>query len=209
METSITYSKMLENLLNRVRRLISTAQSLANLFEQEANRLKSEVEVANLKKLYSIVHEEVGNKKRLETDSRLANNLIEGGGSIVRLVAGLVTMSIQDEAAQAFSRELLSEPRKETPFGTVVIRVGPSGIPDDVEVVCISELARQSERDELTVVDELLAKGNFLLDEKSFSVLVEIIADEILAGNLSLPVLPNRIIKYKERTLLQLGLVGN
>ena len=106
---------------------------------------------------------------------------------------------------RAISRQLLAgHSGRKPPFGTVLVHIGPRGLPEDVEVVSISSLARESKRDESEIMNGLLTRGNLLFGDEAFSRLIDKIACEILKGGLSLPVSAVRLSELQERHLLRL-----
>jgi len=126
--------------------------------------------------------------------------------SLFRLGAGLITMTSENRTMRAISRQLLAGSSGGEPhYGTVLVRIGPKGLPEDVEVVSISSLARESKRDESEVMDRLLARGNLLFGEETFSRLIDRLAGEILKGGLNLPVSMERLSQLQEWRVLRLN----
>lgn len=68
-----------------------------------------------------------------------------------------------------------------------MVRIGPGGVPDDVHVVSVSRLARDSLRKESEIIGELQKPKNTLLTEEKFLEFMDGLAEEIMAGRLSLP----------------------
>jgi hypothetical protein len=200
----------LEHLKCRASELAVAVDSLATIFEEGAICLKRKEETARLKGLCSSILERVKREREMEMAAEMGGTMADGLFSVVRLVAGLVTSTFEDSTMQAISRELLAQPgRRETHFRIVLVRVGPGGVPDDVDIVNISELARQSERGEQAVIDGLLAQGNLLLGERAFSRLMDRLADGILKGELGLPLVPQRFLELQEHRPLQLSSMKN
>ncbi len=206
MEAKVIEKTGPRDLTDRATRLAAAVESLPTIFEQEAILLRRKEEVARLAAVRSVVVERLRRATDLEAVAEMGHNMADGVGSVVRLVTGLVTMASPDTVIQAISHELLAGPSPtETPFGTVLVCVGQGGVPDGVDIVNISEMARQSERDERAVMSELMAQGNLLCGGEAFFQLIDMLSGCILQGELSLPVSPQRLYTLGEQRPLQLG----
>lgn len=98
-------------------------------------------------------------------------------------------MASKNKGLLAISGHLLSNlGSKEHPFGTVVVCIGPKGLPDDAKVISISELARESNRDESEVINTLQERGYLLFSEEAFSRLIYRLISDVQEGRLLLPV---------------------
>jgi hypothetical protein len=180
----------LENLHHQARTLTSTCLSLIVLFDQEANRLDREDEASRLKTLYSSIRQQVDTAKRNEDSASYGQNQADLTFSFIKLaVGGTIKMIAKDKKLSAFSDSLLTGPaEKQRPFGNVLVCIGPLGLPDDVRVVSISKSARQSNRPESEVINELQKSGCLLFNEKAFSLLIDRLVDDIRERRLSLPI---------------------
>ena len=196
----------LQGLCRRAAKLSSAADALGAIFEDEAARLRRVDQVACLKTLLSNVLGELERTKRRETSASLGHSQASLVGSLFQLGAGLITMTSENRTMRAISRQLLAGPSGTEPaFGTVLVCIGPKGLPGDVGVVSISRLARESGQDESEVIERLLAGGNLLVDEESFSLLIDRLAGEILKGRLGLPVSTGRLSELQEWRVLHLN----
>ena len=201
----IKYTNM-EDLRRQASELASAVQALATLFEKGAIRLSRDDQVAHLKTLHSIVLQKEEWARSQEMSANTGYNMASAVGSLFRLGAGLITSTSENRTIQAISQQLLAGPtREEPPFGTVLIRVGPRGVPRDVDVINISSLARESKRDEHGIADKLLADGNLLFTAKAFSSLIDRLADGIIKGGLSLPIPVKRVREIQGTPLLLLS----
>ena len=134
------------------------------------------------------------------------HNIASAVGSLFRLGAGLMTSTSENRTMRAISQQLLTGPTAQEPtFGTILISIGPVGVPEDVEVINISSLARESKRDEHYITDRLLADGNLLFTTRAFFSLINRLTDEILKGRLSLPIPVKRVREIQGMPLLLLG----
>jgi len=120
-------------------------------------------------------------------------------------VGGAIKVLSKNKGLQAFSDHLLNNlGGEQRPFGTVLICVGPRGMPDDVQVVSISRLARESNREESEVINELQGRGCLLFSEKAFSLLIDKLACAVREGGLFLPVSTEKLTEVKTSDCLKL-----
>jgi len=128
--------------------------------------------------------------KSLENAASYGHSKAKLVTSALGLAVGIgIRMASKDKRALAFSNHLLKNlGGKERPFGTVFISIGPKGLPDDVQVVSISELARQSTRQESEVISKLRERGHLLLSEEAFSRLIDKLIADVEEGQRLLPV---------------------
>jgi hypothetical protein len=145
MEGLTSHSACLRSLQCQARKLASDSLSLANLFAEEASRLNRQNKVARLKALHSSIRRQMDEAKGLESAASYGHSKAKLVTSALGLAVGVgIRMASKDKRALAFSNHLLKNlGGKEHPFGTVFISIGPTGLPDDVQVVSISELARE------------------------------------------------------------------
>lgn len=190
MEGLTTHGTYLKNLLRQARRLTSSAFSLSAIFAEEANRLSREDEASRLRALYYAIVVQLDRVKWSETSAShgysQADLIISLGG----LAAGsIIKMVSRNKQLSAFADYLLKSPtNKERPFGLVLICIGPKGLPDDAGVVSISQLARESSRQESEIINKLQEGGYLLFSEKAFSLLVNRLVDDVREGRLRLPI---------------------
>jgi len=192
----------LNDLIGRTRALISDAAALSDLFAQEADVLNRKRMVSRLMELRSNVSRELQATKDLEDTARYNYNRADIEISATRLAIGAVIKlaSPSSPTLSVAGDQLLKNPAtSERPFGRVFICIDSRGVPDGVEVVSISRMARASNRDETAVVNELGAQGLLLFGENHFSVLLDKLIEDIKAGRLSLPVSSEELpqIEYK------------
>jgi len=199
MEDMTTHNSDLKNLQRLAKKLTSDSLSLANMLAEEANRLNRQDEASRLRALYSSIRQQLASAKNLESAAKYDHNERRLKTSLAGLAidAGILILS-GDRLALAFSDHILKKlGGKERPFGTVLVSVGPKGLPDDVQVVSISELARQSDRQELEVIKELRERGYLLFSEEAFSYLINRLVADVQEGRLVLPVLPEKLAEIQ------------
>ena len=200
-------STYLKNLRRQTRSLSSTALSLTTLFAEEANRLNRKDEASRLKALYSSVRQQLDRAKSSEDAARhgrsQANLIISLSGLAL---SSTIKMALKNKRLSAFAGYLLESPtNKERPFGMVLVCIGSKGLPDGVEVVSISRLARESDQRESEVINELQQGGCLLFSEKAFSLLIDRLIGDVQEGRLLLPISTNKLSKIKTSGLIRLN----
>ena len=198
-------SAYLKNLRSQVGKLTAASLSLSNMFAEEAVRLSWREEASRLRALYLTIRQQLDWEKRSEdvaSYGHTKNNLMFSlGGLAVRTVR----MLSKNKRLQAISDELLNNLGGEQyPFGRVLICVGPKGMPDDVQVVSISRLARESKREEFKVIDELQRHGCLLFNEKVFSFLIDKLACDVQEGKMHLPVSREKLMELPPQAPIRL-----
>lgn len=198
-------STYLKNLQRQARRLTSSALSLISLFAEEANRLNRKDEASRLKALCSFIRQQLDQAKRSEDAASYGHiqaDLISSLGGLA--LGGIVKWVSKNERLSAFADYLLENPTsKERPFGAVLVCIGPKGLPDGVEVVSISRLARESDRQECEVINELQQRGYLLFSEEAFSLLIDRLINGVLEGRLLLPISVEKLTEIKTASYLE------
>jgi hypothetical protein len=190
MEGLTSHSACLRDLQRQARELTSDSLSLVNLFAEESSRLNRQDEASRIRALYSSIRRQLNEAKRLESAASYGHSrakLITAVGGLA--VGSIIKMTSKDKGLLAFSDHLLRNlGGKERPFGTVAVCIGPKGLPDDVGVISISELARESNREESEVISKLRERGHLLFSEEAFSRLIDRLVADVQEGRLLLPV---------------------
>ena len=184
----------LKSLQKKVAKLVSAAESLTILFDQEETRLKRKAEVTRLKLLHSAILQQAERERSMEISASIAYNQ----GRLIAQSAGLLIAALsKNNKVQSVARSLLEESASEKrAFGTILIRIDKKGLPDGVGVVCISRLGRDSNKSDFEVINRLKQDGYLLLKEEHFSRLIDKLIEGILEGCLALPVSIQAIQKY-------------
>jgi len=194
-----------KNLRCQARHLTSVVLSLINLFAKEANRLNREDEASRLEGLCSSIRQQLYCVKSGEDAASYGNSqaslLISLGGLAV---SGAIKMVSKNKQLSAFADYLLESPtNKERPFGMVLVCIGPKGLPDDARVVSISRLARESNREESEVINELQERGYLLFSEEAFPLLIDKLIDGVLEGRLLLPISAEKLSEIRTTSYLE------
>ena len=204
MENLIFFNDHLENLRHQASKLTSTGISLSTLFTKAAEQLSKEDEASRLRTLYSAIIEQLRQVKQDESSASYAQSQINLKTSVIKLAVGAGrAMVSRNNWLSTISDSLKSIDIKKLPFGNVLVCIGPKGLPDDVGVVSISRLARESNWEESDVTNELQKRGCMLLSEKAFSLLIERLIDSVLEGRLILPISTEKLCEIRTTSFLK------
>ena len=180
----------LKDLLSRARRLSSSALSLSVMFAEEANRLSRWDEASRLRAVHHAIMGQLEQLKRSESFSSYADSRANLKLSLFALgIRGAIAMISRDKQVSAISDHILGNlDDGQRPFGMVLVCIGPGGLPDDVEAISISRLARESNQRESKIINRLQERGYLLLNEQAFSLLIDRLFNDVREGRLRLPV---------------------
>jgi hypothetical protein len=185
----------LQDLKHQAKRLTSSALSLVALFDEEANRLNRKDEALRLKELHSSINQRLHQLKRgddLASQAYDQVNLIFSLGGLA--VGSAIKMVSKNKQLRTISGQLLKNlGNKRLPFGTVLVRIGPGGLPGDLGVVSVSQLARELNRQESEVINAFQERGYLLFDEREFSLLIDNLIADALEGRLHMPVAKEKL----------------
>ena len=177
----------LKNLQAQEKQLTETGLALDALFTEEESRLSREDEASHLRSVYQATVEQLQRLEEMEAVTKHGHsrvNLILSLGELF-----LTAMISKGRRMLAIADCLLKNSSdKQQPFGLVLISVGPRGLPEDLQVVSISQLARESNRAEPEIISKLREDGYLLFSEKEFSLLIDRLIDDIREGRQHLPV---------------------
>jgi hypothetical protein len=204
MESLKSFHDHLGNLQHQARKLISAGLSLTELFAEQAKRLSREDEASRLRTSYRAVVEQLERAKRDEGSASYAQSQVNQEVSLIALgmAAGRAAVS-KNNRLSTISDSLKSVSIKKLPFGNVLVCIGPKGLPEDVEVISISRLARDSKRLESDVIIELQKRGYLLLSKEAFSLLIDKLVDDVRKGRLRLPISGEKLSEIKTSSLFK------
>jgi hypothetical protein len=187
MERLKSFHDHLKNLQPQGKRLIETIVSLDALFAEEEIRQKREDEASILMAVRCLIVEQLQELKRIESAASLGHSQ----GNIVQFPIRLASAGIflkNSPPSATMDYLLRGADHKHRPFGTVMVCVGPKGLPDDAKALSISQLARNSNRLEPQIVKELQKNGYLVFTEEVFSSLIDRLVADVRQGKLQLPV---------------------
>jgi len=187
MENLKQFHSQLKNLESQAKRLTESGLALNALFAQAEARLKREDEASTLIAVRSAIVEQLQWLKYAEASASCAHSQVNLALFPVGLA--LTAMFSKNSLPSDIADYLLRGPEdRHRPFGTVMVRVGPKGLPDDAKAVSVSQSARDSNRPEPEIVNRLQENGDLLFSEEVFSSLIDKLTADVRQGKLSLPV---------------------
>jgi len=190
MESMTVYQQGIEALCRQAREQAAALEPLGDIFAQEAKRLFRHDQAVCLRRLKARVMREVSNTLEQETTASNAftkTALVMGAAEFA--LGGLVAAMFRSRRVFSVGTHLAQgELSKTKPFGTVLVAVGHGGLPNDVEVVSLSRLARESGRLESNIEAALQTSGYLLMTPQTFSNVLDELKCKVLNGSLSLPV---------------------
>ncbi len=203
MEDLTAYITQVNNLQLQAMQLTSTCLSLDVLFAEEAKSLDRHDQIILLRELSSFVSQQMIEVKQTENVSSYVESKANLTLSWLQFAAGgILKMTSSSKPLQALADDLLINPLYEKrPFGKVLVRIGPKGVPEDVVIISVSRLARESHRKEAQVIEKMRSQGYLLLSEEAFSLLITNLMDRIQKGNLVLPVASSQLAELTTPSL--------
>lgn len=203
MEATGEFSRRLEELKCQLRRQMAAAGELGPVLDRCAKgvvqrdqafsldnlkvRIMREVEDARIREL---VASNEFNKRKLTKGA-----LSFATGALFSAIAG------QRDALSRGARLIQPVLAQKAPFGTVLVAVGKEGLPDDVAVVSLSRLARESGKEEQQARDTLEERGHLLIKPDMFALLMNNLKRKILDESVSFPVTVQMIARELKGTL--------
>jgi hypothetical protein len=179
-----------KDLQRQAARLRSTALFLISLFDEEEQWLDRIDEASRLEINRAYIDQQLLQVRRSEASKQYSHNQVDTvstlGGFFVKNI--LKQVSKGSRLSTFIDRAYESASNKEHPYGNVLVRIGPEGLPDDVKAISISQLARESNRTETEVINDIQGRDQLLLDEISFHLLIEMLVDDVLGGRRRLPI---------------------
>jgi hypothetical protein len=183
----------LENSQAQAKKLTETELALNALFEGEETRLKREDEASSLKALYRTIVEQLDRMKYSESFAFYGDTKANLALSITGLAAKIIVAKTKNQEALDVVNNIFNTEGHKKPFGLVMVRIGPKGLPDDARAVSISQLARESNRLEHQITNKLQEDGHLLFSQEVFSLLIDRLVGDVREGKLHLPVSRDRL----------------
>jgi len=176
---------------------VATVRQLAFAFSENYIQLTRHDQVNRLETLKSRIDREVEDVERMESAAQtgyVKGTMLNSGFAFA--FGSFLMHSIGHKHPLRIGAQLAgSALSRETPFGTVLIGIGKRGIPEDMRVMPISHLARESKIGEADVEASLKHVGYLLMTLGVFTQALEKVKSEILDGSLSLPIKISEITK--------------
>ena len=184
-----------QDLKDRAQELITACRTLNSMFADGAVRLRREAEVKRLQEMTTRIRLHLQEAKLSEDGARAASQKADALGGIARsIVKGIGSAKGEHARVDAFEKTIAArQSSRQHCFGMIVVCVGKGGLPDDVHVVSVSEIARAQNRSESAIVLKIQESGVLLFTADKFMQLVEGVARDICEGKLRLPILPEQL----------------
>lgn len=206
MEGLESFHAYVKNLCHQAGILAEAAVSLSKSFQIEADRLTREDGAQRLKAIHAAVVEKLEWSKRLESAASYgyikASLPFSIAGSIAKIIVAAATENQQ--ACNLVDQVFDMDANKKRPFSTVMVCVGPKGLPDDVRVVSISELARESNRPESAIIQEVRKRGCLVFSQEVFSRLIDKLVIDVREGRSHLPISSEKLLEVGASGYLRL-----
>ncbi len=188
-----------KDLQSRAVRLRSTALSLISLFDEEEQRLDRIDKASRLETMRAYIDQQLRQVRHNEASKQYGSDRVDIVSTLsgFAITTALKRVSKGSRLSAFVDRAFESASSEERPFSNVLVRIGPQGLPDDVRVVSISQLARESKRTETEVVNGLREHGCLLIDEEAFHLLIETLVDDVREGRRRLPISLKELVKIK------------
>jgi len=190
MEGLTTYCHKIGEMRHEIKVLNEAVTTLDKAFAQEAERLHRHDQACCLDELRARVTQETLYEQLMEsaascgfTEGRLIGGLLKFAGGVAIAAA----RQSKEHPLSVGAKLARDEFARTKPFGTVAVAVGPGGVPDDVQTMSISKLARDQSLPESAIRTALEAKGYRLMTPESFFNTLDKLKDSVLKGTQSLP----------------------
>ena len=201
METVADFEKWIKIMRSELGQQVITVRRLAVTFTENNKQLIRHDQVVRLRILNSRIMEEVENVKRIESASQISSTkgALLGSGTVFTFGSLFMAAKGRKDAFETGARLAGSVLSRKIPFGTVLITIGREGIPEDVKVVSISHLARESSRSESEVIANFRNNGYLSMTPETFTHLLDKVERGILDGSVCLPLARSKVMKQLTR----------
>ncbi len=197
MEGIADFEKWVGEMRSELVQQVGTARRLAVTFVESNMRLIRHDQVSRLEILKSRINKEVEGVEQMESAAQIGHTkgtLLNSG--LTFALGSLFMNAIGHKDSLKIGAQMAgSALSRKVPFGTVLIGIGKEGIPEDVRVIPVSRLARESKRSETDIEANLKRDGYLLMAPEMFTRALDRVEREILNGTLSLPIKINKLTK--------------
>jgi hypothetical protein len=184
------YCEKLESLRSQAATLVEAVQILQQLFAREAEQLSRREQVRLLDDLQAEIEQKVDFIKGTETAASYEYSKKKVESSIMNFGAGsLVSLLFHSKESPLSlgARMAKKELAKTATFGLVVIAVG-NDVPGDVQVIALSQRARQLGKPDSFVISDLEDKKYLVMTPQRFYAVLNKYKEKLLQGVLILPI---------------------
>lgn len=207
MDTEGEFNRRLKELQCQLKRQTAAVQELGHVLDRCAKGVLQRDQAVCLQNLRERVMRKV-------EDAEIGEVVSSNEFNERKLTKGILTFAVGSMFAAARGGEtplssglgLVNSVLSESmPFGTVMVAIGRGGLPEDVEVVSLSRLARESKRSEAETRNGIQERGYVLITPLVFSALLTNLESKILDGSVSLPVSTEQIASELAEVIRRLG----
>ena len=197
MESIADFEKWIGIMRSELEQQAIAVKRLAVAFNEGDLQLSRHDQAARLRLLLLRTTKEVEDIKQMESAAQYrANNraLLSAGAKFI--FGGLFMAATRhQDAFKVGAGGAASVLSKEVPFGTVYIVIGKKGIPEDMKVISVSRLARESTKTEPEVEAIWKHDGYLLVTPERFIELLDKATQVVLDGSLCLPIAVDELIE--------------
>jgi hypothetical protein len=195
MATMISYSQLVESLGSRIDAQAKALAEIAIVLAGEAERCHRADQASCIDALREEVVRQVEGLQRAEESARSDFNRAKPGTSIAKAIGtGLGAWLGKNTDPILRGMEVLKkELDKTAPFGNVVITLGPKATPQSLDVISLSQMARESGTSESETVTALEAKGHRVVKPESFLAALDKLKEGVLSGAVVLPITKEQV----------------
>jgi len=185
METISIMSGWTEEKRRTVAEQMAATEILAESLGAINHQLSYYDKVEYLRMLKKRIMEQVEQVERMEMAAQAGNNQASILGGIAAFAIGTILAGIHGnrDAPQVGLKSAASVLNRETPFGTVLIAVGNQELIEDVKIVPLSRLARESDTSEAHISSVLEKRGYKLMTPEVFFRLLDQEENKLASGN--------------------------
>jgi len=189
----------LEDLRSEGKVFVEGASALNRLFDKEEARLKREDEGSTLRAVYRTIVEQLERTKWSESLASYGDSKTNLAFSLAGLaIKAIVAVTTESQQARDIVSDVFDTIARKKSFGSVMVCIGPKGLPDDARVVSISQLARESNRSQTEIMSKLQDDGYLLFSKEAFSLLIESLTSAVRGGKLHLPASRDTLVAIRQ-----------
>ena len=190
MEDMTHYQLYIQEMCRQIKRQADALVILGDRFTSEAQYQYRHDQARSLYDLKERVAHEIKDIERMETASSIGSMkgaVLFGLAHFAIGIIGAVGIH-SDEHPLSVGWQLAEKSlERTTPFGNIVIAVGPGGLPYDVKTISVSKRAREQDKEESEIIATLESSFHVMTIDNFFIILEEL-KEKVLQGILTLPV---------------------
>lgn len=201
MENIAACQRLVEALRQQAVNQADALETLNKVFIQEAEHLCRHDQARRLDDLGARVAQEVEKMRFRETAASAAftdEKIFRGLTKFAFGAIAAAALGSREHPISAGARLAKGVFKRKEPYGTVLVAVGPGGVPYDVKVIPLSQEARERDKSESEIKAAMEAEGYHLMTPESFRYALGNLKEKILKGILALPVAASSLQRHDE-----------